>query len=389
MRILPILWLAAYILLLTGGCHQGGQGKQPARPVANSPKPTPSVTVCLIRSDLGMADGSFVREADATLTEAAKDGQIDYAPVGELPAAIQQRSDKPDIAMPVKGSVAPGEMTIEAATALLDQAPACDMLALTAPSLLTPALVRIATGQLKARGVLLLDNEGLLLPPQQPPVPVAIVRYKIKDVAFLCGVAAAASSANAQFVALASAADPQAAEFLKAVAAGAKYQANGAVTRTVTVPVGKDGIVTRETFSRALNETLAAAGSYFKPSHYIITLGRATPSVINGLCLPPFKGYVATGYADYRALWPERTICCAIKHPGAALKYILDRNGSDPAKLAALAPQGFIELGFAEDAIGYTDTSLYSRYNPDGQDIQEAVDAAAKLIRAGELDYEY
>jgi len=389
MRATLILCLTLSGILLSGGCIQHGQGQHPAKHVTNTPKPVPAISVCLIRSDLGMADGIFVREADAALAEAAKVGQVAYTPVGPLPVAIEQRTESADIAMPQAGSMEPGTMTIEAATALLDQAAPGDWLVLTSPALLAPALERIGAGKLKARCVVLLDNEGLAALPLKPPVPVAVVRYRVKDVAFLCGVAAAASSANAQFVALASAADPQADEFLKAVVAGAKYQANGAVTYIARVPTDQSGSVTRETFSMALNATLSKAGSYFKPSHYIVSLGRATPSVINGLCSKPFSGYVATGYADYRALWPERTICCAVKNPGAALNHLLAATGGDPAKLAALAPQGYIELGFAEEAIGYADASLYARYNPDGQDIQDAVDAAAKLIRAGELDYPY
>ena len=385
-------WLIAILslgLMLLAGCNDGKPQQQAATHAAAGSPAQPSISLTLIRSDLGLADGSYVREVDAWLSEAAKQQLVVYTPAGELPRELQYRPETEDIGMPQVQPQAPGEMTLTAAIQLLDNTTACDWLLLTAPQLLLPALERIDGGQLKAGGVILLDDETLGQLPEQPPVPVVVVHYRIKDVAFLCGVAAAASSPNAQFFAFAAENDLQGQEFMDAAAAGAKYQANGSFTYSALVPVGSEGIVTRSSFAAALAEARAAAGSNFSPNHYIVALGRATPSIINGLCLPPYNSYIACGYADFRVLWPERTICCAVKRPAQALQHILESAGYAPSALAALAPTGRIELGLDVGAVGYTDTELYSRYNKDGPSIAVEVEAAAALIRVGELDYPY
>jgi len=368
----------------------GALGCPAAKPPQAKPRPL-GITLALVRSDLGLGDGCFVREADGVLADLAKHGVLSYAPTGELPQAQELEAEGNDVGMPDPLKKAPGSMTISQAEALLDGVKPCDMLVITSPLLLSPVLERIGEGQLSAKAVLLLDDEGLGQVPKRNPVPVYYVSYQIKDVAFLCGVAAAASSPNAMFVVLGNSADPHAQEFLSAAKAGAKYYSNGAQTFTAVVQADEDGMVTPRAFEQAHLALLKRAGPYFTCNHYILALGRATPSVMLAISKKPINGYVTGGYADYRSVRPSRILGGAVKHPGVALTYILDspslRGGL--SGLANLAPRGVITLGLKENAVGYADLDLYSRYNPDGEDIAQAVSDTLEQMRTGELPATY
>jgi hypothetical protein len=80
---------------------------------------------------------------------------------------------------------------------------------------------------------------------------------------------------------------------------------------------------------------------------------------------------------------------CALKKPGSALHYILDQAQSTEELVTLAGEDGYIELGLEQDAVGFTDFELYSRYNPDGEDIMEAVDGVRRLIEVDELGYDY
>jgi hypothetical protein len=76
---------------------------------------------------------------------------------------------------------------------------------------------------------------------------------------------------------------------------------------------------------------------------------------------------------------------CAEKRPGAVLSYIFSELGD--GTLAELADEtGMIKVGLDQGAIGFTDFDMYSRYNPDGDDIAEAVENVWAEIQVGELD---
>jgi hypothetical protein len=147
----------------------------------------------------------------------------------------------------------------------------------------------------------------------------------------------------------------------------------------------QSGLITPETFLKlhgALNERM---GQYFKSNHYILALGRATPSIMHALSQQS-SSYVVGAYADYRAVRQSRVLGCALKRPGAALAYVFGRL-EDGDGLAAIADEtGTIHVGIAEDAVGFTDFELYRRFNPDGDDIAEAVQGYWAEIKAGELD---
>jgi hypothetical protein len=384
-------------LLLTGCPPAKPAGSSSAAPAGTAAAGKPSapalkahgLTVCLVRTDLGLGDGSYVRELDELLVGLAKDGQLTYLTAGKLPEPMIVEASSYDVGLPLKDSEQPGTMTTEAAVALLDEVKPCGWLVLTSPALVDPALERIQAGKFTAQAIILLDEEGWAARPENPPVPVISARYQIKEVAFLLGVAAAQSANNQQYVAMAISNDPQAEEFLHAVSEGAKYQTNGAVTLTATLDADpQTGLVTPETFRTAFERIKERAGAAFAANHFILALGRTTPTIMYAMTQKPINGYVLGGYADYRQIRPARVVGCAVKHPAVMLRYMLEHAATAP-ELAQLAPQGYVELGLRDGAITFTDFDLYSRYNPDGDDIKEAVENVQGLIKADELDYEY
>lgn len=383
-----------YMALLIGALLLTGCPQPPPREAATtSTTPAavapagPVARVTLVRTDLGLGDGAFVREADAALAALAKAGRIDYAPVGELPLPLINEADAVDVGLPVAGSTEPGTMTLTAGCELINGVADAGWLVLTSPFLLDHALARIAAGHLTADLILVLDDDGLVdgVPPD-PPVPVYAVSYDIRPVAFLAGVAAAVSSNNGMFVIMAADSDPHADEFLDAVWAGAKYHTNGAVAAVTHVPVDAGtGLVTPESYLDALDRVKASMSSSFASNHYILALGRTTPAIMNAVSKTPVNGYLASGYADYRSVRPSRVVGCALKQPGAVITYIFAELPE--AGLAGLADAaGLIQVGLDQQAVGFTGFELYDRTNFDATDIAEAVGSIQGEIEAGELD---
>lgn len=387
-RLLSILLCC--LALCAASCPNPGQGGK--GPAAKPPAPKPVLSACLVRTDLGLGDGYLVRESDAVLTELAKAGRITYLTVGELPKERVLEGGVGDIGLPDQFSNEPGSMTLNQARALLGKAPASDLLLLSTPLLLDSALEAVAAHKLSAKAVLLLDEEGLRQRPAKPPVPVYYVRYDIRPAAFVAGVAAAASSNNGMFIVMGSSDDPQAEQFLSAVEAGLKSYTNGAQVFTTIVKADADGLISPESFSRSRDAVLKAAGPYFASNHYILCLGRATPTALYAMTQKPVDGYVVGAYADYRIVRRARVLGCALKHPGAALRYILGQPAlaQGVPGLASVATDGLIKVGLDEDAVGFTAFDLYSRYNPDGEDIAKAVEENLAEIKAGEQqDYKF
>jgi hypothetical protein len=223
---------------------------------------------------------------------------------------------------------------------------------------------------------------------------VHVVRYDVAPVAFCLGVAAAASSSTPIFSVITSEADPDAQAFRDGVFGGLKYRTNGANTLEDTVPVGPDGLVSPETFRDSILKLSRRGGEAFKQcNHYIIATGRTTPSIMYALSSNETHGYVLGGWADFTRVRPARFVCCAVKHPGKALEFIFGERGTATLEGAALPPGSVpsgapeIVVGLDQGAVGLTDLNLYSRYNPDGDDIAEAVGQVFKEIEAGEFDY--
>lgn len=375
------------VLLLAGGCPQTQQQQQNAANAPAKAVAAPALTVTLVRTDLGLADGEFVRKADASLTELAEAGRIEYQPVGDVPAPLIRVADSADVGMPVPGSKEPGCMTITAASSLVNEVTETGWLVLAGPTLLAHALARVTAGQLETGLILVLDDNGLAAPPVDPPVPVYIVSYDIRPVAFLLGVTAAASSNNGMFVVMVADTDPHARDFLDGVWAGAKYHTNGAVAAETMVPVDPvTGLVTPESYHAALSRVQDRMGSSFASNHYILALGRATPSIMNAVSKKPVNGYAAGGYGDFTTVRPARILGCAVKETGVVLDYIFSQPGAAPDPGALADETGVIAVGMEQGAVGFTDFELYTRYNPDGDDLAgELADRLAE-IKAGELD---
>ena len=373
------------VVLTVSACPRQQAGQQTS--TAAVPVQTPALTVTLVRSDLGLGDGEFVRETDALLSELAEDGWPTYLPVGPRPAALTLEAGSGDVGLPRPGLTGPGEMDIAEGEALLAGVTDTDWLVLSSPRLLDAALARISAGEISAELILVLDEDGLGELAGDLPVPVYALSYDIRPVAFLCGVVAAASSNNGMFTIMAAETDPRAQDFLDGAWAGAKYQTNGAVAADLILPIDPEfGLITPETYRRMHTALIEEMGPYFASNHYIIALGRATPSILHAMSQEPISGYVVGAYADYRAVRPARVLGCALKHPGAALRYVLEERRAG-RQLAELADErGLIRVGVDQRAVGFTDFDLYTRHNPDGDDLAEAVSSVWAEISVGELD---
>jgi len=381
--------LIAIALLATGcpGQPDGGSKNGTGDAVNNGTPAPPPFTVTLVRTDLGLGDGSYIRETDEALRIQAQAGRIEYLVAGELPGPLINEADAADVGMPLGGSNQPGSMTITEACELINGVTETDWLVLSTPAVLPHALARIEAGKLACGLVLCLDDDRIGEPPVDPPVPVYIIEYDTQPVAFLCGVAAAASSNNGQFVIISAKSDPHAVEFLDAAWAGAKYHTNGAQAAVTTVPIDEvTGLVTPQTYANAVNGAKEEMGSAFNSNHYIIALGRATPAILNAVAKKPINGYIAAGYADYTAVRPARVVGCAVKRPSQAIRYIFDNLGADNDPVALADEDLRIKVGLKQEAVGISGYKLYKRYNPDGDDIEEQVNAVLGEILAEELD---
>lgn len=387
-RYLAILALLGAALVCTA-CPPAQRKPQPdaiARPAS------PYMSVCLVRTDLGLADGAFSREADAALTELAAGGVITYQAVGDPAKEQDLEGGADDIALPDAFSKEPGSMTLNQALKVLALAAPCDLLVLSSPLLAGPALAAAKGGKLKAKAVLVLDEDGLKNKPAPGAVPVYYVRYDIRPAAFIGGVVAAASSRTSMFVLLGNDGDPQAEEFLAATEKGIRSHTPNSTIRSAVLPVDSDGLVDPETFRKTRDKILKEAGPYFTCDHYIVALGRTTPTVMYSLAEKPVRAYLAGGYADFRSVRPQRILCCALKHPGAALKSLFAKPAlkGGVAALGPLCPEGLYQVGLAEEAVGYSGFEMYKRYNPDGEDLEKEALSNWEEIKVGEQsDYPY
>lgn len=384
-------WLILAGIALLAGCPNGGSRHSAAQPAGKTGQAAtavqPWLSVCLVRTDLGLADGAYVREADEFFAQQAKQGTLTYQPVGSVPQALTQEGSIGEIGLPEAGPGQPGVMTLEQAEALLAQVQPCDLLALSTPYLLGAALERIKAGQLKAGAVLVLDDFGWREPPE-PPVPVYRFTYDIQEVAFLSGVAAAASANSGMFVMLASSADLQAQEFLTAARSGAFYWTRGSQVHSAILPAAPDGTISRETYVAALQRLLGDPRSAFSQTcnHFVVALGRTSPTVMYALTQEPTKGYVAGAYADFRQVRPSRVVGSAIKHPQAMLEHLFQLPALQqglPGLRQAL-PDGVLRLGLRDGATGISGYDLYGRYNPDASDIRDAVEGTLGSILDGD-----
>lgn len=345
------------------------------------------LTVGLVRSDLGLGDGDFVRAANTALEQLAAAGRIKYIALGQLPDPLVTEAGELDVGLPHPGSLKPGEMTISEGGKLLDEVPPLDWLVLSSWQLLEPALAKIDAGELSAGLILMLDDYGRRPLPEASGVPVFVISYDIRPIAFLCGVVAAEHSNNGMFTILASDADPHAQDFLDAAWTGAKYHTNGAIVADTILPVDVEtGLVTPETFRDLHNALNQQMGEYFSSNHYILALGRATPSIMHALTKQPFNGYVIGAYADYRAVREAKVLGCALKHSDAALNDIFSRLEPGGGLEQLADAEGLITVGLPESAVSFTDFELYSRRNSDGADLAAAVEDCWAEIEADELD---
>jgi len=389
MRFSPFTLGLILIAALAAGCPSDNAGGQSDGGQAPSSQVQSLGSVVLIRSDLGIGDGEFVRELDAALEAQAASGRIEYTPVGGLPQELKMTMGFTDVGLPKAGSDEPGTMTLQEAEDLVRQAGECDLLVLSSQLLVQAALDAAGAGDIQPRSILVLDDYLVGEGWEGAAVPVYTVGYDVRDVAFLCGVAVAKSSNNGMFIMLASKDDPHADEFLQAAEAGAKYQTNGAATATMVLPGSEEaGVVDPEAFSQALGRIDDEYGEQFMPNHYVISLGRATPAILQYLTGDPNRAYVAGAYADYTISRPQKVLGCIEKHPGVAIGLLLD--GIDSLdELAGEFVSGLKVYGLADGAVGFTDFSLYSRYNPDGADIRKTLEKTQAQILAGEMDIDY
>lgn len=379
-----VLFVACVVLML--GClpKQETQDNQAQPNAAAAQESTPAIELTFVLTDLGLEDGQHVRDADSVFNE-LDNTVIKYMAIGELPLTLTTEAGISDVGLPVEGSTSSGEMTKAATEKLLDEAGESDWLVISSSLILDAALERIESGAINTGLVLILDDYGLTETLVDPPVPVYAISYDIQPAAFLLGVAAAKSSNNGMFIVMASEDDPHAQEFLDAVWTGAKYTTNGAVVADTILPMDDNGLITLNVFLQLQRQLSQRMGQYFAANHFILAVGRTTPTLLYACTSEPFNGFVAGGYGDFRQVRAARILGCAEKRPGAALSYIFRELGD--GTLADLADEtGVIQVGLDQSAIGFTDFDMYSRYNPDGDDIAEAVENVWAEIQVGELN---
>jgi hypothetical protein len=210
-----------------------------------------------------------------------------------------------------------------------------------------------------------------------------MLRYEVEPAAFLLGVAAATSSNMQLFSVLTSTDDPARFAALDALRAGLRFHTNGARLLAAEVTPDEFGVATQETYMAALAELDRQRGTALKPNHYIVLGGRAAPSMMYGLSTGEGSNYILGGWADFTQVRPARIVACAVKHPGVVLRRLLTGG---PQRLLEVLPEDELTGSFAEHAIDVTPLDRYMKYNPDGQDIADAVAAARAEIDAGEMD---
>ncbi len=377
---MKVALLALFALILTG-CPSGKTGK----PAADSGSGViPSLSVTLLCTDLGLGDGELVREAHETLDELSRASKISYIQVGDLPLELASEGGTGDVGLPgtevVAGDVPAGAMSLDEAAGLAAQVKDCDILIASGPLAAAPLLKRIDDGKLKVGAAILLDTEGPPLP--QTKAKVLSIDYDIAAAAYLLGVAAGTSSRTQAFLSFTNSQDPKADVFVRMLDNGIRYRmAGGGVLDTRLTP-GDDGVIVPQDFSGKLAEVLSQG---LKCNHYIVALGRATPSIMHALSSKPTNGYLLGGYGNFTQVRPARVVSCITKHPGVGLMRLLD-GAKSVAEVGQRAPKGMLTLGMSDGAVDVTTMDSYANFNPDAEDIEQALADARAQIESGELD---
>ena len=396
MKHLNTLLVLAGLLLLCGCPPPAKKSNGSTAPVQQKQIAQPNavrIHVALLASDLGLGDGWYVRQLDSMLGGRAAAGAIDYSLIGTLPLEISYGEIGPTVGFPDPESSVPGSMTDLQADALLTQAPPSDWLILTSGYMLQHALDRVAAGTLDTKAIILVDEAGGQNVVNQTTVPVYRLRFDIRPAAFLMGAAAARSNNRSHFVMLGAQDDPQLDEFMQYAANGLKFVARGVWVMEDRLPVDSRGMIPEGIFAQRHKDLMQEAGENFVNNHYIIDLTRSSSYVLRliGEDGGPIDGYAASVYQDLRVIKDSRVLTCGLKKPDVAIAWLLD-NCTSANDLAALATNGYLDFGLAgsrpgleESAVGITDLDLYSRFNPDGEEIREDVLKWWREIEAGEL----
>jgi hypothetical protein len=372
--------IAVFTLLLSG-CPGG----KPAKPVASGDQSgvVANFSVSLLCTDLGLGDGALIRAANESLEHLMLDGKISLITVGTVPAALANEGGTGEVGMPVEtpetGESTAGTMTIVQAANLAEQLHDSDIIVVSGPLAAVPVLHRIDAGELQCELVLMLDREGPELP--KTKATVLALDYDIAPAAFLVGVAAGTSSRTQAFLSFTSTQDPHADEFVKALENGIRFRMAGGGVLDSRLTPDFEGLVNPEDFSRSF--TTAKEG--LQCDHFIVALGRATPSIMHALSSKPANGFVLGGYGDFRQVRPARVVSCIVKDPGPGLTRLLGQ-AQTVAEVTAGAQDGVLKLGLSEGAVDVTDLAAYSNFNEDADDIREALKDARDQIEAGELE---
>jgi hypothetical protein len=129
-------------------------------------------------------------------------------------------------------------------------------------------------------------------------------------------------------------------------------------------------------------------GQWFKPDHFILALGRTTPSIMHAFTKAPTNGWIISGYGDYRIVRPSRVAGWAVKRPSVALQKVLEQYAMG-STFAQIFGEGPLTFGLKDGAVGMGDYVEYNKYNKNGDDIAEQIEYASQLIVTDELDYDY
>jgi len=370
------------LALLLAGCPAG---QAPSHSLsAGGSGVVPALSVSLLRTDLGLADGGLVREADSALSELSRQGQISYIGVGELPPELITEGGTGDVGLPgapvPQGTKPTGIMDSAGAQKLAAGLHDCDVVVVSSSIAARPVLARIKAGTLKAGLLVVLDDDGPAL--DSGTTPVVQLHYDIRAAAFLVGVAAGTSSRSQAFVAFTSTQDPHSADFLQCLRAGLRFRMAGANLLSASLTPDADNVVAPDEFKTKRDRIFATPG--LKTDHFIVDAGRATASIMFALSTKPTNGYLLGGYGDFRQVRPARVVCCIVKHPGSSLRKLL--TGAKSVKDVQAAGMSLPKLDLANGGVDVTDFSAYAHYNPDSDDIADAVKDARGQILDGELD---
>ena len=378
MRLLPLI-----LVVFLWGCPGG-------KTSGNTPKPatpnTPKLKVTLLRTDLGLGDGDLVRDADDTLHKLDQQGDIEYAPVGDLPEAMVNEGGSGDIGLPdaerPPGSKPVGLMKGAEVEELANQIDDAEVVICSNSIVANSVLKQAAAAKGKLGAIIVLDDVGPKLEAAPSGTTVSVFKYDVKEAAYLLGVAAGFSSRSQAFAMFTSTTDPNADTLYKAFVNGMHNPMTGGNVYHEAVTPDADDIVLPADFTRAFESIMSDPNR--KIDHFVVFCGRATPSIMYGLSSKPTNGYLLGGYGDFTQVRPARVVGCIVKHPGLGLKRLFEGARSLKELQDQLA-QG-ITLTFKEGAVNLTDFNAYANYNQDAEKIAEGVKTARSQIEGGEID---